>query len=172
MSNALVRRGTDRDGVSTERGVGWAGRAAVGILLLYQRLHGPLIVCLSFRPGEHVMSPLDRVCFFFLSASWQQGALTHLIWPCTAVWCQADCPAFVCACACLRVCVCKGAQWISCLLATHFFEVNVNANRVRTVLIPLKDYCYSLKTSDFIDYPKRYNFGYKFKSCVICVLLT
>lgn len=31
-------------------------------------LHGPLIVCLSFRPSEHVMSPLARVCFFFLSA--------------------------------------------------------------------------------------------------------
>lgn len=132
-------------------GWGWGGRAAVGTLLLYQRLHGPLIVCLSFRPGEHVMSPLDRVCFFFLSASWQQGALTHLSWPCTAVWCQADCPAFVCACACLRACVCVRvcALRISCLLATHFDEVNVNANRVRTVLVPVKDDCSSLKTSDF-----------------------
>lgn len=114
------------------------GGAAVGILLLYWRLHGPLIVCLSFRPSEHVMSPLERVCFFFLSASWQQGALTHLIWLCTAVWCQADCPAF-CVCVhtykCMRVCKC--AWWISCFRATHFLEVNVNANRVRRVLIPM-----------------------------------
>lgn len=70
------------------------GGAVEDILLPYQRFHGPLIVCLSFRPGEHVMSPLERVCFFFLSTSWQQGALTHLIWTCTAVWCQADCPLF------------------------------------------------------------------------------
>lgn len=85
------------------------------------------------------MSPLERVCFFFLSASWQQGALTHLIWPRTAVWCQADCPALVCVRAPLRVCmrVCKRAWRISCFRATHFLEVNVNANRVRRVLIPM-----------------------------------
>lgn len=111
------------------------GGAVEGILLLYWRLHGPLIVCLSFRPGEHVMSPLERVCFFFLSASWQQGALTHLIWPCTAVWCQADCPAFVCVCTCKCVCMC-GCK-CACFQATHLLEVNVNANWVRRVLIPM-----------------------------------
>lgn len=100
-------------GQSESEGVQREGAAAEGILLLYWRLHGPLIVCLSFRPGEHVMSPLERVCFFFLSASWQQGALTHLIWPCTAVWCQADCPVkfvCVCTCGCMFMYVCMSAN--------------------------------------------------------------
>lgn len=55
------------------------------------------------------------------------------------------------------VCVCKCAWWISCFRATHFLEVNVNANRVRRVLIPMwsvvnqippKDYCQLLKPTD------------------------
>lgn len=62
----------------------------------------------------------------------------------------------LCVCMCMstgvRVRVC--ALRISCLLATHFVEVNVNANRVRTVLVPVKDDCSSLKTSDFFYFDR------------------
>lgn len=133
MSKPLGQHGTERERGSEK------GGAVVSTLLLYWRLHGPLIVCLSFRPDEHVMSPLERVCFFFLSASWQQGALTHLIWPCTAVWCQADCPASVCVCtAYVCLCMCANVHGeFRVFRATHFLEVNANANWVRRVLIPV-----------------------------------
>jgi len=70
-------------------------------------VHCPLIVCLSFCSGEHVMSPLAGVCFVLLPASWQQGALTHSLQLLTAVWCHADCLMSVCLCVCVCVCVCE-----------------------------------------------------------------
>lgn len=94
-------------------------------------LHGPLIVCLSFRPSEHVMSPLARVCFFFLSAFLAAGGshTSHL---------AVDCCLVPGRLSCTRACVHKPAQQISCFQPTHFLKVNVNANRVSRVLIPVR----------------------------------
>lgn len=96
-------------------------------------LHGPLIVCLSFRPGEHVMSPLARVCFFFLSAFLAAGGshTSHL----AAHRCLVP-GRLSCTCACARAQ--RRARRISCFQPTHFLEVNVNANRVSRALIPVR----------------------------------
>lgn len=68
-------------------GGGGSGGSAGYFAAVLEGLHGPLIVCLSFRPSEHVMSPLARVCFFFLSAFLAAGGshTSHLAVDCCLV---------------------------------------------------------------------------------------
>lgn len=67
---------------------GGGGSSSAGYFAaVLEGLHSPLIVCLSFRPSEHVMSPLARVCFFFLSAFLAAGGshTSHLAMHCCLV---------------------------------------------------------------------------------------